>query len=552
MKQTSKTGLTASPTKTIHKNKTKKNVQLRAVVKPAPFILKPFAGLYNPYADGCSLLCNHPMDKDTKELFLKAKENWTNDDKRHQLLAEEIAAIRANLQDTDTPRQVESVPEELFRRYTDTDSRPLTPAPTLASAATHASGSRRCFTPELRKTQLVLDLRRSHSQETIPCSVFLNETPLIRIEHVPTRTISLENFEPHNSPSNLSEQSPRKVKTAAAICAINFLRIKSPKGEIEDKAEELNEEDDVKRRGKRRKKKNSLRGPPAFQMSSDPETQVAAIGMDSANRSARTSLIPISAQEEKVEVIVKTGQKFASHKSIDANSFLDAEILMQIRRELNEEIVDSELNPNRRQALEEALKSVAKDRPPCQELLNLQKELKVAKLNSELWISLPRTFTRSSARFELPMSSHSLLTMTPLQYVQEHVKVSSERKLLFNCVFNTFKTEGTEIQRILPGHRMQDALDLLMGRPMRPEEAQQFRNFIDWSDQDCIDFRTFCGIAALCERLMAPFYCDRLVDRKRDPCQEIETADFETLVRKINGQVLNDKLVQILNEINTR
>lgn len=55
--------------------------------------------------------------------------------------------------------------------YTETDSRPLTPAPTLSSSATKASGSRRCFTPDpipistvKEKTMLVLDLRRSHSQ----------------------------------------------------------------------------------------------------------------------------------------------------------------------------------------------------------------------------------------------------------------------------------------------------------------------------------------------------------------------------------------------------
>ena len=96
------------------------------------------------------------------------------------LLAEEIEAIRVGLEqfqtvtkDTLKPIQkgVESVPEELFRRYTDTDSRPLTPAPTLASAATRASGSRRCVTPDplstnqiREKTLLILDLRRSHSQ----------------------------------------------------------------------------------------------------------------------------------------------------------------------------------------------------------------------------------------------------------------------------------------------------------------------------------------------------------------------------------------------------
>lgn len=72
------------------------------------------------------------------------------------------------------------MPEEFFRRYTCTDSRPLTPTPTVASGRTRNSaiGShlnhRRCVTPEpissndgQERKQIILDLRRSHSQETL-------------------------------------------------------------------------------------------------------------------------------------------------------------------------------------------------------------------------------------------------------------------------------------------------------------------------------------------------------------------------------------------------
>lgn len=70
----------------------------------------------------------------------------------------------------------DAVPEELFRRYTDTDSRPLTPAPTLASVMIRGS-VRRCVTPDpipthilspaRQRTVLVLDLHRSYSQDTL-------------------------------------------------------------------------------------------------------------------------------------------------------------------------------------------------------------------------------------------------------------------------------------------------------------------------------------------------------------------------------------------------
>ena len=72
------------------------------------------------------------------------------------------------------------VPEEFFRRFTDTDSRPLTPTPSCATSARtrgHAMGAshlsaRRCVTPEpvsneQERKQIILDLRRSHSQETL-------------------------------------------------------------------------------------------------------------------------------------------------------------------------------------------------------------------------------------------------------------------------------------------------------------------------------------------------------------------------------------------------
>lgn len=79
---------------------------------------------------------------------------------------------------------IDSIPEDLFRRYTDTDSRPLTPTPTVTSIHTRTSAgsflnNRRCITPELgnndmiKRKKIILDLRRSHSQETLywkPCS----------------------------------------------------------------------------------------------------------------------------------------------------------------------------------------------------------------------------------------------------------------------------------------------------------------------------------------------------------------------------------------------
>lgn len=63
-----------------------------------------------------------------------------------------------------------TVPEELFRKYTETDSRPLTPAPTLASGPltahrlSHDEQPATCNPRE--RTTLILDLR-TNSQEQV-------------------------------------------------------------------------------------------------------------------------------------------------------------------------------------------------------------------------------------------------------------------------------------------------------------------------------------------------------------------------------------------------
>lgn len=217
------------------------------------------------------------------------------------LLAEEIAAIKAGLQqlqlkETHSPRPlpIDSVPEELFRRYTETDSRPLTPAPTIASAYTRASGSRRCVTPdplpvsEVReKTLLVLDLRRSHSQETLSWhgSSQLLDPPLIRIQHVPTRTGTPEHFRTiSHSPDSLRRRGERnlqapmfgKVSKSAPAKPESKEQLSVVDKNEEEEVEADGEEDVIKRRGRRRRKRgrDSSRGPPAFQSSIDPETQV--------------------------------------------------------------------------------------------------------------------------------------------------------------------------------------------------------------------------------------------------------------------------------------
>lgn len=49
--------------------------------------------------------------------------------------------------------------------------------------------------------------------------------------------------------------------------------------------------------------------------------------------------------------------------------------------------------------------------PPSDEMNKLKKELCLPPTDTELWLSLPRTFSRQSARFELPLDMDAFESM---------------------------------------------------------------------------------------------------------------------------------------------
>lgn len=177
----SATGLMEACIQPIRRPKPKR-VELSGSAKPAPFILRPFSGLFNPYPYGCSVLCNHPADCEAKEVLRRAKDSWATEGKA-LLLPEEMDMIRANLvagasavdvggnigATEEVNADTTTVPEELFRKYTETDSRPLTPAPTLASGPALTSRPTQDEYPVTcnprERTTLVLDLRANSKKQ---------------------------------------------------------------------------------------------------------------------------------------------------------------------------------------------------------------------------------------------------------------------------------------------------------------------------------------------------------------------------------------------------
>lgn len=79
MSLTSKTGLLASPKKKIFRLRRAVDISTLApcaVTRQVQLSLRPFGGLFNPYAKSCSILCNHPASIELKNTVKEAKEAW--------------------------------------------------------------------------------------------------------------------------------------------------------------------------------------------------------------------------------------------------------------------------------------------------------------------------------------------------------------------------------------------------------------------------------------------------------------------------------------------
>ncbi|PSN50040.1 hypothetical protein C0J52_04208 [Blattella germanica] len=583
---TSKTGLLEGVRKPVKRQIAANEIEFPNFARPAPYILRPFSGVYNPFPYGCSILCNHPADYEAKDVVQRAKDSWVAEGKA-LLLPEELAAIRVSLLQGSFPPPYDdgedAVPEELFRRYTDTDSRPLTPAPTLASITTKGSG-RRCVTPDpvptpaRERTLLVLDLRRSHSQDALG-RVGITAPDMPAPDPQTTATPKKKtNLKKKPAPSPKPEESvnqPQQIVEGTA----NMLMV--PMDVSTDGTGGSGDEELTKRRGKHRRhrKKSGRDGSrepeKEFQGLAEPgETQVSALGSESRKSSNRPSLIPGTAIEALVvpdeqelefpipEVHGANDDKQKSdvrwHQSSPSSNIGCFQLYVR-RHKQQQEIIENVFVflSQRHRALEEALK-FRPEQPPVisDEMRQLKRELRLAPSDSQQLLSLPRNFTRQSSRFELPLDSRLLNTMTPMEYIRNYVAISSGRRLLYNRVFNRHRKvleeeeDGdAQTDRYMLGQSATTALGEVMGRKLKEEQCRYVRDLVGWQDLDQLDFRTWGGLSALCERLLAPQFIRSLPSRKIDPCQEVEQADFDTLSKRLRGLIPDPRLAAILHGI---
>lgn len=543
----SATGLLEARIRPTYRSKSK-NIELAGFVKPAPFILRPFSGLFNPYPYGCSILCNHPADCEAREVLRRAKDSWANEGKT-LLLPEEMEMIRANLVTVGNAADVSgntgaeitndsnTVPEELFRKYTETDSRPLTPAPTLASGppltnrATQEEFPAACNLRE--RTTLILDLR-TNSQKRMENETFswhaltLEPPPTHRKnEIVVSKPISRRAIENsiHTADSTIDIQN---------VDASN--ESNSNRNVTEEETEKSNKEVTiVRRRGKRLRKRKHRRGSGYGQQTEvrdlfeTTETQISHIG----DGSRRTS---IHTNNDDVENVTGTPKKISpinNKFSTMLPSFIDEDILKHLCRELDSDKVEAEFSIRRKMAYEEALRVKGENY-----LHSKQSQI----FSNPVLINTPRAFSRQTARFEI-LNSESLRGVTILEYLSRHVFVSSGRKHIFARVFNKFQKDMIQSNKYVLPNDIHEALQDIIGKPIT-QEQETYLKLIIGEIKEPLNFRSWCGLCAAVERL----FCS-LPLKEIDPPTWLERVDFETLERRLKAINVDPKLAQFLREI---
>ncbi|XP_055316037.1 uncharacterized protein LOC129575885 [Sitodiplosis mosellana] len=573
----SRTGLLVSPRK-VRKSRTKSryllDLNLTQCAKSIQYSLRPFAGLFNPYSQNCSILCNHPGPNEIKNVVkqVKEREGKGNMSPSHEncmyTCSDDVSCELVNITSSVDPQKL---PEDYFH-YADSDSRPLTPTPTIISNRTRVSQNsylfhrRRCHTPDPVNTcanerkQLVLDLRRSHSQETIYCnasseisitadSVALTSKTLVKIPDPPKNMRLCEQEARRKSAERKALQIPIEEPVPSNVVCIN------------DRADVEEEVDGTRRRGKKKKKQKDGN---TFRMNQEPETQIMTIGPDSPNASARPSMANKEAMA-KGSTHDSTAERSRDSQYLRSN-FITEDALKILRRGLDVDIVESAFEKFMNTALKEALQTIPKDQfNTCSAALQEFKQSFGVEsgVNNDKWLIMPRKFLRSAARFSLPVNTQKLATLTVFEYLSQYVWISNHRKHLYRFVFNKYVCDVTDDQDIDNDNdndnEDEDEHELERDTPSRATEksiqayvfkecvmpfnelTNGFTNVLGYcgpveqmagkieqiikltnvneNDHPFVNFRSWCGLVAFAERFLNNLPFDE------DPCDEVSLRD---------------------------
>lgn len=105
---------------------------------------------------------------------------------------------------------------------------------------------------------------------------------------------------------------------------------------INDQEVNDGEEEGPRRRGKRKKKSKPI-STSTYQVSQEPETQVATLELDSANQSCRPSLIPGASNVPRLSLINANRQV---NETFSQSSFISEDALKYLRRGLTIDVIE--------------------------------------------------------------------------------------------------------------------------------------------------------------------------------------------------------------------
>ena len=130
-----------------------------------------------------------------------------------------------------------------------------------------------------------------------------------------------------------------------------------------------------------------------------------------------------------------------------------------------------------------------------------------------------------------------------MDYLGKHVFLTDERKLIFSRVFNRYCNESSNgARRIFPDDVL-TALQEIMGTPLNLKH-ETFLESIVGNISENLDFRKWCGMCAVAERLLSS-----LPPKQLDPPTWIEKADFEGLEQRLNLISVDSRLACLLHLI---
>ncbi|XP_017796953.1 PREDICTED: LOW QUALITY PROTEIN: uncharacterized protein LOC108578182 [Habropoda laboriosa] len=443
---------------------------------------------------------------------------------------------------TEVTNDAATVPEELFQKYTETDSRPLTSTPMSASGTiltnrlTQEEFPINCNPWE--RTTLVLDLR-TNSKKQMENETFTwhERDSLGTLEPAPThrkteifisKPISRRTSEHQIRSPELPTDIPDPVPSIEIYDESNSSR-NTDESKVKKPSKELTV---VRRRGKRLCKGKCRRGSAYGQQTEvcdlleSTETQISHIG----NKSTRTSIPTSNGDAENLVATPNRTSAMNNTPSTMLPSFIDANILKHLYRELDNDKIDAEFSVRRKIALQEALRVKGE---------NYSHSKRSQKLSNPVLADLPRVFSRRAVRFEI-LGSESLHGLTVLEYLSKNVKCRMRNSQRYRIPFEKYLVQ---FPRYISPDDIYKALGDVMGEPITHEQEAYLKSMIG-EIKEPLFVKSWFGLCAAAERLLC-----RFLPKEKDPATSLQTVDFEIFERRLKFINVDPQLVQFLREI---